>query len=93
MPSLKTASASLSLLLFAVFAGNIVMAKIASLLATRVPLLPPLGEFLLLHAATIVGMVFLYCAERDRKRSAGTWSASVQQGPERPPHNSTREKT
>ena len=46
-------AAILSLLLFALFAGNIVLSKLASVMNLSVTLLPPLWEFLVLHAATI----------------------------------------
>ncbi|MCB1366060.1 MAG: hypothetical protein KDK02_18270 [Rhodobacteraceae bacterium] len=59
-------AAILSLLLFALFAGNIVLSKLASVMNLSVTLLPPLWEFLVLHAATITGVIFLFCEERIR---------------------------
>ncbi|MEX0730995.1 MAG: hypothetical protein WED00_09815 [Aquisalimonadaceae bacterium] len=53
----------LAIILFAVFFANIVLAKAASMADQSVPLLPNLGEFLLLHAATITLIAYLLCEE------------------------------
>lgn len=66
MPRLGPTFATLSLLLFAVFFGNIVLAKLGSLTGMRMPLLSPVSEFLILLAATVAGVAFLFCAERSR---------------------------
>ncbi len=63
-PILRRFSAIAALLLFGLFAGNIVMAKLASMMQIQVPLLPALAEFLILHAATIAGVIFLFCEEQ-----------------------------
>lgn len=56
----------LAVILFVVFAANIVAAKFASLAGVRIPLIPNLIEFFLLHGATVGFIAYaLSCEARD----------------------------
>ena len=50
---------AVALLLFAIFAGNILLAKAEAVAGFSAPLLPPVAEFLILLAATFTGVLFL----------------------------------
>ena len=58
----------MALVLFAVFAGNVLLAKAGQLGGFRPLLLPPVWEFVILLAACFVGVLFLLVEERRRGR-------------------------
>lgn len=61
-----------SIALFAIFGGNVVAAKLGSTMGVSLPLLPVLGEFFLLLAATGLFVGYALSCERENEEVVGT---------------------
>lgn len=84
---LHKATGLIALLLFAVFMGNIVLAKLGTMSGFAAPRLSPQSEFLTMLGATLLAVIYLLHEEKWKARrgsgDVGT-SAEIQAEEERP---------
>ena len=69
-----------SIALFAIFGGNVIAAKLGSTMEVSLPLLPVLGEFYLLLAAT--GFFVGYALSRERKNGNDGGTEEIERFPD-----------